>query len=347
MTTAVAEAPTTNGHDVNGSQDAQQQLARQQATPREIRVVHDESELSYLLDTARFEHMWRIAEAMALASVLPDHLRMDPKTKQELPPKRITANCLLIVNQSMRWRFDPFAVAAESYVVGGKLGYQGKLIAAVVHTRSNIKGRLKATYNSARGDALEVTISGTFTDEDEVRTITMTVGEGKTSNGMWTKDPQQKLWYSGVTKWARRHCPEVVMGVLTDDDIDRIVDSEARTITRGIEGPSKEYGSKSDEIADRLAGRFQDRDEGSQVTNANSGEESQVEPEVISQEKVIAVLERRIAAAQSGLAIKGIEKDAEIIEDEPARLDIYAKCKARREALNAGPGRKDGTLPGT
>lgn len=35
---------------------------------------------------------------------------------------------------------------------------------------------------------------------------------------MWTSDPDQKLWYSGVLKWARRHCPEVVLGVRAEDE---------------------------------------------------------------------------------------------------------------------------------
>ena len=43
---------------------------------------------------------------------------------------------------------------------------------------------------------------------------------------MWTKDPRQKLIYSGVIKWARAHAPELILGVATDDDIDRIVEAK-------------------------------------------------------------------------------------------------------------------------
>ena len=65
--------------------------------------------------------------------------------------------------------------------------------------------------------------------------VTLTVKEGieasdkgKGPNPMWIRDPDQKLVYSGVVKWARRHCPEIIMGVLTEDDLDRIEAERAR-----------------------------------------------------------------------------------------------------------------------
>lgn len=50
------------------------------------------------------------------------------------------------------------------------------------------------------------------------------VGDAKTSNDMWKKDPRQKLIYTGAIKWARAHTPELILGVMTDDDIDRMRD---------------------------------------------------------------------------------------------------------------------------
>jgi hypothetical protein len=170
--------------------------------------------------------MKRIAIAMAHASLIPDHLHGDsddPKQRWD----QTVGNCLLIVNQALRWDMDPFAVAPETYVVRGKLGFQGKLVAAVVHGRGNLKGRLGYSF-TGEGDGRTVTVAGLFADETEPRTITLTVGQAKTfdKNGklmpMWKTDPDQKLVYSGVTKWARRHCPELMLGVLTVDDLDRM-----------------------------------------------------------------------------------------------------------------------------
>jgi hypothetical protein len=58
----------------------------------------------------------------------------------------------------------------------------------------------------------------------------LSVGQAKTSNKMWTSDPDQKLVYSGATKWARRHCPEIMLGVLTDQDLE-VMRENSPTIT--------------------------------------------------------------------------------------------------------------------
>jgi len=200
------------------------------AVPRERLVVSDASSDANLLDTARFEQIQRIAGVMAIASLVPDHLKAkmphiaDPEQRANAEYRATCGNCVLVVNQAMRWGADPFAVAAESYVVGNKLGYQGKLVAAIVNTRAGLQKRLLPTY-TGEGDNRTVTIHGKFADEAEERTITLAVRQAKTANKIWQTDPDQKLFYSGVTKWARRHCPEVLLGILTEDDVERIADN--------------------------------------------------------------------------------------------------------------------------
>lgn len=195
------------------------QSGNQVAQPRPERlVVHDESRLSYLMDTARYEHLYRVASMMARSSLVPVHLK--GSTFEES-----CANCFRIVNQAMRWGFDIFAVADESYVVKGKLGYQGKLVASVVNSLAPIEGRLRYTH-SGKGDDRTVTVSAKIRGDKEDSVIELSVRQAKTTNEMWTKDPDQKLCYSGATKWARRFCPEILMGVLTDDDVDAMSQRE-------------------------------------------------------------------------------------------------------------------------
>lgn len=182
---------------------------------REYKIVEDESPIAYLLDTARFEHTIRIANLMASAGLLPKHLRGDT-------PEQTRANCFLVVNQAFRWKLDPFAVAPETYEVGGKLAYQGKLVAAVINARAGLAEKLSYAFNGKQGDELEITVSGRFDGEEKPRTVTLNVKQAKTPNQMWARDPEQKLIYSGAIRWARRHTPEVILGVLSDDDADEL-----------------------------------------------------------------------------------------------------------------------------
>lgn len=199
-------------------------------------VVQDTGPLAYMFDTARFEHTWRIATAIAAATLLPDHLRLG-KDKKALAAKQIESNIFRIVNQAIRWGVDPYAVIDCTYVVGNKLGFEGKLVAGIVNARAGLKGRLDYSY-VGEGENRTITVSGTFHDEIEVRTIDLSVGQAKTSNKMWTTDPDQKLVYSGVTKWARRHCPEIMLGVLTDDDLEIMKAQSKITDCRVVDQPS-------------------------------------------------------------------------------------------------------------
>jgi hypothetical protein len=167
-----------------------------------------------LLDNRQFSQILRAARLMASSSLVPAHLK--GRSADET-----IANMFLVINQALRWRMDPFAVARESYVVGGNLGYQGKLVAAVINCRAGLADRLSYTYAGV-GQALTVTVSGRLEGEEQPRTIELSVKDAATNNDMWTKDPQQKLAYTGATKWARRHAPEVMLGVMTDDDLETI-----------------------------------------------------------------------------------------------------------------------------
>ena len=344
----------------NGQEIATTQPAK--IPPREIRVVHDDGPLANLLDTGRFEHMYRIASVMGMATVLPDHLRLDPKTKAPLSDERVKANCTLVVNQALRWGFDPFALAGESYVVGGKLAFQGKLIAAVVNARAGIEGRLSARYNDGKGNDLKVTISGKFPDEPEAREIEVTVGEARTPNEMWNKDPRQKLWYTGAIKWARRHCPEVLMGVLTDDDVERIHDRGNSDAVRVIDSEVIPAGqSKAESLRIELE-RRREAARGEEPHTPANGEESQDAPPdrqpteaagpgseapTIEQE-IAGKISAAIATASDIDRMIHLEQEAGLLTDDALRIGLYAQSKARREALAAMQGgsktKKQGTL---
>ncbi|SDT85651.1 hypothetical protein SAMN05444156_3248 [Verrucomicrobium sp. GAS474] len=199
--------------------ESNQALITKPAVSREIRVVHDDGPNAFLLDTARYEHIWRIATSMAAASLIPKHLKGNTA-------EQARANCFLVVNQALRWGMDPFAVAPETYEVGGKLAFQGKLVAAVINARAGLAKRLCYAF-TGKGDAMTITVSGTLLGESEPRTITLSVGDAKTENKMWKNDPEQKLVYSGALKWARRHAPEIILGVYSEDDVDRIQEERA------------------------------------------------------------------------------------------------------------------------
>lgn len=189
------------------------QMTEQQNLPTERARATVSDDLVWIMDTARFEHMWRIAQAMASAKLMPEHLRNSP------------SDCMLVVEQSNRWGMSPFAVASCTYSVGGKLGYEGKLVAGVINARGNLKHRLSYQYEGSpdKKETLACTVSGTIQGETEPRTVRVTWRQGdgmsKGAKDKWASQPEQQLAYFGARAWARRHMPELLLGIYTPEEL--------------------------------------------------------------------------------------------------------------------------------
>lgn len=174
-----------------------------------------------ILDTSKFEHMQRIATAMAMCSTIPESLRKSGDT--DLPRDVVIANCFRVVNQAVRWGFDPYAVMDCVSLVHGKMMYEGKLIAAVIDAKLGVK--LRYDFNDAKDDALAVTVSGIIPGETEARTIEGTVKQwhrGAKSPWANNADWKRQLRYRGAREWCRAHTPALILGIYSQDELQDI-----------------------------------------------------------------------------------------------------------------------------
>jgi hypothetical protein len=147
-----------------------------------------------------------LAKMLSDSSLVPQHLRGK------------VADCFLIVEQSMRWGLSPFAVAQATSLISGKLMFEGKLVAAVINAKADLAERLRFDY-SGEGEARKVTVRGTFRGEKEPRDVEVTLREARTNNEMWRRQPDQQLAYHGARVWARRHAPEVMLGIYAPEEM--------------------------------------------------------------------------------------------------------------------------------
>jgi hypothetical protein len=150
----------------------------------------------------------RLAKAMSSAKMLPKHLQDDVGT------------CLMIVEQAMRWRMSPFAVAQCTSSIGGKLMWEGKLVAAAVETSGAIEGHFDYDFGG-EGDDRQVTVSARRRGETNPRQMTIRLRDVRTSNEHWKKQPDQMLVYSSTRNWARRFTPAVILGVYSPEEFSR------------------------------------------------------------------------------------------------------------------------------
>lgn len=148
----------------------------------------------------------RLAEMMSRGRLMPEHLR-NP------------ADALMVVELAMRLGMSPFAVAQATSVIQGKLMLEGKLVGAALNASGILSSRLDYRH-TGEGASRAVTVSGVLKGETTAREVTVTLQEAKTSNGMWTKQPDQQLVYAATRVWARRHAPEVMLGVYAPEEFD-------------------------------------------------------------------------------------------------------------------------------
>lgn len=214
-------------------------------TRREIQSVVDPVPV---LDTSRFEHMQRVANIMARSSMVPESLRTEGRgnDKTPLPFEQVMANCFLVVNQAVRWGFDPFAVISCCAVVHGRLAYEGKLVSAVIDAKLNIK-----LHHHFVGDTASEACRIYISDQPFTPGIVEQLKPGIKLNGMrlwdgsvaewkttgtgtpWTpKNYTRMLIYRGTRDWTRIYEPAVLLGVYTDDELmDLAEDARARRAT--------------------------------------------------------------------------------------------------------------------
>jgi hypothetical protein len=202
-----------------------------------------------VLDTAMFEHMQRIAKMMASSSLVPTHLNSVRKVDGKevaIEPAEAVANCFLVTNQAIRWRMDPFAVAQHTFVTSGKVGYEGKLVAAVINTRPEIEKRLSYTYEGS-GQDRKVTVTATLKGDGQPRTVEGKVKDWATtrSGSPWSNSNQhdQMLAYRGAREWARRWLPEAVLGVWGDDEIEHFEATERTLAGEQQPQPTQQRGA--------------------------------------------------------------------------------------------------------
>jgi RecT family len=268
------------------------------------RVAAGALEVSDQLGGLRFQNMIEVMEFSKLMSVaglaVPPHLRGEPGT------------CLAVCVQALEWRFSPFAVANKSYSVNGRIAYESQLIHAVIEARAPLVHRLKCEYEGA-GETRVCIVTGLL--KNEVEPIAYRSPEFSKitpkNSPLWKTDPDQQLWYYASRAWARRFCPDVLLGVYSKDELQdsHIGADNARDVTPKPSVADRLKGNKgrgfSASHVERETGHGEKTDPATgEVTNsqATTGGANEVANTAKDQTRLAdaSETENRSAAAQEG-----------------------------------------------
>lgn len=207
-------------------------------------VAHATNTTALVLDNDSMRSMMTLAEFMAKGTAaIPKHLQNNP------------ADCLAVVMQAMQWRMNPFAVAQKTHLVNGTLGYEGQLVNAAVTSLAPTKdrinyewfgpwekviGKFREVESKTKKDdtgkpvvyrvpnwtladeaGIGIRVWATMKGEEKPRVLELLLSQCRVRNSpLWADDPRQQIAYLAVKRWARLHCPDVILGVYTSDELE-------------------------------------------------------------------------------------------------------------------------------
>jgi len=162
-------------------------------------------------------HLYRLAKTMSESNLVPKHFQGKP------------ADCFLGVEMAQRLRVAPFMVLQNLYVVHGTPAWKSQFLIAMANRSGTFTGSIMFEQ-FGEGDGLEVVAYATHAqsgDRVESRvSMAMATAEGWTSNSKYKSMPVQMLRYRAATFLVRTYCPEVTMGLMTENEVETIPTSE-------------------------------------------------------------------------------------------------------------------------
>lgn len=185
----------------------------------QLPAVHDSGEFSLLLDSGKFAQLQRIGTMYARSKMVPAHFQGDEPS------------CMVAVQMAMRLNIDPFMFLQKTYVVGGKPGMEAPLVIALINTRGPFKGPVNWDLKrDDKGDVVECTAYATHRETGTVCSSTVTwkmveaEGWSKKNGSKWLTLREQMFKYRSAAFLGRLYCPEVLMGMSTNDELHDEID---------------------------------------------------------------------------------------------------------------------------
>lgn len=202
----------------------------QSATPPPARImVQDHSDHSGLMDTAKFEHLQRVAKVFAASTMLPTHYQNN------------VANCVIGLHLAIRLGADPLLVMQKTYIIHGRPAMEAQLAIGLANSSSAFSSRIHYRMEG-EGDTRQCTAVATMADTGEEVTEIISVSTAKKmgwwakKDSLWPKATDLMLKYRSAMWLVRTNAPEVLMGLLSKEEAQELdaIDAESTPVSEGL-----------------------------------------------------------------------------------------------------------------
>lgn len=186
-------------------------------------------------------------------------------SKSDIIPKEFQnkpANCLIAVELANRLNANPFQVMQNMDVIYGRPSLRSSFIIACINNSGKIKGSLKfeIDVNNTKCRAWAVESETGEKLVGPLVTIEMATAEGwSTKNGSkWKNMPDLMLRYRAATFFGRLFCPEILCGMISDDEARDIKPDDTQIIdvfaeqTNEVQAKNIQQEVKNESVDERL-----------------------------------------------------------------------------------------------
>lgn len=133
------------------------------------------------------------------------------------------AACMNLILICAPYGLNPMLTSWKTYKASkgadAPISFEAQLINAMINLSAPVKGRLRYHYHG-EGEELQCTVTGIERETGEPLEYTSPpLGAIYPKNSpLWNTDPKQQLGYYSSRAWARRHFPELLLGIYAPDE---------------------------------------------------------------------------------------------------------------------------------
>jgi hypothetical protein len=128
--------------------------------------------------------------------------------------------CVAVAYMAALHGTDLIGTASQAYNVGGRLAFMAQFINALL--QRHLEGNPEYAFEGA-GATRQVRVTATPKGGKPLSYTSPQMGQIKVKNSpLWLTDPDQQLGYMAIRAWARRHKPDVLLGIYAVEELQAI-----------------------------------------------------------------------------------------------------------------------------
>lgn len=186
-------------------------------------------------DPQAFVQLQRVSKAFSQSSLVPQTYQGN------------LANCMIATEMANRMNISPIFVMQNLYVVKGKPSWAGQACMAMINACGKFRDVKHVYFGEKGADDRGCYVTAVRLSDGEVVngpevTIAMAKAEGWTTNSKWRNMPELMLGYRAASFFARRECPESLMGLQTAEEVEDVSTAKhgASDLTAALKAGAKE-----------------------------------------------------------------------------------------------------------